>query len=71
MFDKGILGIIWGVSFIYGVLAEQVLSKKIDVISIINVVMKNAPIAADLKSEDLQNIFALLFLSSSSFSPTL
>ena len=31
MFDKGILGTIWGVSFIYGILTEQVLSKKIDV----------------------------------------
>ena len=31
LFDKGILGTIWGVSFIYGVLTEQVLSKKIDV----------------------------------------
>ena len=31
MFDKGILGAVWGVSFIYGVLTEQVLSKKVDV----------------------------------------
>jgi hypothetical protein len=30
MFDKGILGAIWGVSFIYGVMTEQVLSKKVD-----------------------------------------
>ena len=31
MFDKGILGGIWSMSFIYGVLSEYVLSKKIDV----------------------------------------
>ena len=31
MFDKGILGSIWGVSFVYGVLTEQVLGKKVDV----------------------------------------
>ena len=30
MHDKGILGTIWGVSFIYGVMTEQVLSKKVD-----------------------------------------
>ena len=30
MYDKGILGTIWGVSFIYGVMTEQVLSKKVD-----------------------------------------
>ena len=100
MFNKGTLGAIWGVSFIYGILTEHVLSKKIDVpcsisdhinenfgiasiilaiiiptiigpiivaiihivISIINVVMKNAPIAADLKSEELQNILCTSFL---------
>ena len=101
MFDKGIMGAIWGVAFIYGVLTEQVLSKKIDVpcsvsdhisenfgiasiilaiiipsfigpimvtiihiiISIINVVMKNAPVAADLKSEELGNILCTVFLT--------
>ena len=30
MYDKCILGTIWGVSFIYGVMTEQVLSKKVD-----------------------------------------
>jgi len=101
MFDKCILGTIWGVSFIYSVLTEQVLSKKIDVpcsvsdhigenfgiasiilaiilptiigpgmvtilhttISIMNSVMKNAPIASDLRTEELQNIFCSLLLT--------
>ena len=31
MFDKGMLGTIWGLSFIYGVLTENVLSKKVDI----------------------------------------
>ena len=31
MFDKIILGSIWGISFIYGVLTEHVLSKQVDV----------------------------------------
>ena len=101
LFDKGVLGFIWGISFIYGALTEQVISKKINipcsvrdpvsdsysiasillaiifpmfigplivtiihvVISIINVVMKNAPIAADLRNEELQNIFCILLLT--------
>ena len=88
MFNKGTLGAIWGVSFIYGILTEHVLSKKIDVpcsvsdniaenffissiflaiiiptiigpvmviilhiiISIINMIRKNAPLTADLKN---------------------
>ena len=101
MFDKGILGSIWGVSFVYGVLTEQVLSKKVDVpcsvsdnisdnfsiasiilaiilptivgpftitiihviISIMNVMKKHAPIAADLKAEELQNIFCIFLFT--------
>ena len=101
MFDKAIMGSIWGVSFIYGILTEHVLSKKVDlpcsvsdhigdnfgiasiilaiiiptflgpvmvtiihiIISIVNVVMKNAPIAADLKNEELRNIFCTFLLT--------
>ena len=101
MFDKGILGGIWGVSFIYGVLTEQVLSKKINIpcsvsdhisenfgiasiilaiifptilgpvmvtilhviISIMNVVMKNAPLTADLRIEELQNVLCIFLLT--------
>ena len=101
MFDKGILGFIWGVSFIYGILTEQVLSKKIDVpcsvsdhisetfgiasiilaiilptiigpvtvtilqiiISIMNIVMRNAPLAAGLKTEELQNMLCIFLLT--------
>ena len=101
MFNKGTLGAIWGVSFIYGILTEHILSKKIDVpcsvsdniaenfgifsiflaiiiptiigpvmviilhiiISIINVIRKNAPLTADLKSEELQNILCLMLLT--------
>lgn len=33
------------------------------VISIINVVMKNAPVAADLRNEELQNIFCVFMLT--------
>ena len=101
MFNKGTLGAIWGVSFIYGILTEHFLSKKIDVpcsvsdniaenfgifsiflaiiiptiigpvivtiihiiINIINVIRKNAPLTADLKSEELQNIICLMLLT--------
>ena len=101
MFDKIILGSIWGISFIYGVLTEHVLSKQVDVpcsvsdhintnygiasivlalvlptfvgpfvvtvchvvISIINVILKNAPLAADLKREEMNNIFCIFMLT--------
>ena len=101
MFNKGTLGAIWGVSLIYGILTEHILSKKIDVpcsvsdniaenfgifsiflaiiiptfigpvmviilhiiISIINMIRKNAPLTADLKSEELQNILCLMLLT--------
>ena len=101
MFDKGILGIIWFCSFIYGVLTENVLSKKIDlpcfvsdesdqtfstisiflaiifpliigpslvtllhiIISIINILMKNASMAADLKMMEIRNIFCVFSLT--------
>ena len=101
MFDKGILGIIWFLSLIYGVLTENVLSKKIDlpcfvsdksdqtfstasiflaiifptiigpslvtllhiIISIINILMKNASMAADLKRMEVQNIFCVFCLT--------
>ena len=101
MFDKGILGGIWGASFIYGVLSEQVLSKKTDVpcsvsdhisenfgiasiilaiilptfigpimvtifhiiISITNMIHTNAPIAADIKIEELQDILCVFLLT--------
>ena len=33
------------------------------IISIINVVMKNAPVAADLRKEELQNIFCIFLLT--------
>ena len=101
LLDKWVLGSIWGISFLYGILTEQVTSKKVDIpcsitnditevfsiisillaivfpfifgpfmvtlihiiISVINVVMKNAPIAADLKKQELQNIFCVIFLT--------
>ena len=101
MIDKCILGSVWGLSAVYGVLTEQVLSKGGSVpcsvshplsdgfgivslvlalvlptiigpftvtiihitISIVNELMKNAPVAADLRNEERQNIFCMFLLT--------